>query len=177
MLLTDPLPMLVPVYSVNPSRAARELDEDFDAWAAGLLEDERAALSYYQFGGYEELNKALRALGSPEPAPEDTHFIESFSDEELDELMQRAEAIGRAIGKARLPDSVRVYRGFRDRAFLKYFATDELVGRAFHDKAFVSSSIARERAERFVEREKGFLLEFVCPASRNLAVGLVSGSS
>jgi ADP-ribosyltransferase exoenzyme len=128
------------------------LNRDFADWAASLTDEEVEGLRYYQGPNYKWINLVLR----------DPNVVlakhQSFVVRKITALVDSA------IEKGRVPFTLRVYRGMKSyEALFDDFSPSELDGFVIHDPAFVSTSVEAHRAERFMNRDEGFRLEFDVP--------------
>ena len=117
-----------------------DLDEAFRPWADSLTEDEIEALRYYQGPNHEWINRVLR-----------------YPDAVLTSDQSKA-----VPGRRR--------RGLRDYgALFGDTQLRDLPGEEIHDPAFVSTSVSAHRAERFMDKDEGFRLEFDVPTGHSAA--------
>jgi ADP-ribosyltransferase exoenzyme len=133
-------------------RLAERLADEFQGWAASLSDDEIEALRYYQGKNYEWINRVLRY---PDAilAPDQSRAVRGI-----------LPLVDAAIEKGRVPFDLVVYRGLRSYAAL--FGDQnpsDLAGEFVNDPAFVSTSVAAHRADRFVDQDEGFRLDFGVP--------------
>jgi hypothetical protein len=133
-------PPLTVVQPKPPTPAERDvlaalLTRDQAAWAAGLSDQEKAALGYYKLSGYKEINSVLRkgrqavvdAIVDAElPMPSDADI-----DVILEDAKKRAALLAGAIGRARLLRDITVYRRVGDPIMSKLKLLGEIEERAF----------------------------------------------
>ena len=141
--------------------AIKRLDRDFGPWRASLSAAQIAELRAYQGIGYWRINSILRE--SAEAA--------AFDEETLRKVDLSLEAIDSAIAAGRLDDTVRVYRGLRDApSVLGVEDLDTLVGRPVGDRAYVSTSIDPEVADRIASpSQDGIVIEIRLEAGQAAA--------
>ena len=129
-----------------------DLNEAFAPWAAGLSTKEVEALRWYQGKSHESLNRVLRVPDC------------EITDEQSETVRGVTRLLDAAIAAGRLPFEVRAYRGLRDYGALFGDAhPEDLPGAVIHDPAFVSTSVLAHRADRFVDQNQGFRLDFNVP--------------
>lgn len=139
-------------------RLVRALNEAFQPWADSLTSKEVEALRYYQGREHAVINRVLRVMDrDPEvEIAESTSFVVR----EMTRLLDSA--IGK--GKGRLPADTEAFRGLKSyEALFDGLDPSEIVGEAIYDPAFISTSIEDHRAERFMDKNEGFRLDFWVP--------------
>jgi hypothetical protein len=102
--------------------------EKFSNWESNLTEEESGALGSYSESGYSTINKMLRK-----------EVVENKNPSTL--------LIDSALEKSSLPENVVAFRGFSDPNLISNF--ENLKGKIYQDKAFVSTTLDRVRAENF----------------------------
>jgi hypothetical protein len=136
------------------------LNREFAAWADSLSFEEVEALRYYQGKNHQIINRVLRDPGSADALSEDQSFV----------LRSITQLVDSAIQRSSMPFDLRVYRGLRSyEALFGDLEPEETVGEVIHDPAFVSTSVEAHRAERFMDKDSGFRLEFVVPINHPAA--------
>lgn len=137
---------------------ADDLNGTFAPWVELLTSDEIEALRYYQGPDHEWINRVLRSPNAV--LLEDQSLV----------VRRVTELLDSAIQKGAVPFRLTAYRGLRDYSALFGDAEpSELAGAAIYDPAFVSTSVAAHRAERFMHRDEGFRLQFDVPIGHSAA--------
>jgi ADP-ribosyltransferase exoenzyme len=136
------------------------LNDGFQDWARSLAEDEVEALRYYQGRNHQIINRLLRDPESAEDLTENQSYV----------LRNITRLVDSAVAKGSMPFDLRVYRGLRSyEALFDGLDPEEIPGRVIHDPAFVSTSVEAHRAERFMDKDNGFRLEFDVPMNYQAA--------
>jgi hypothetical protein len=129
--------------------------EHYEGWINSLQNMEYRAIYSYCLNDYKRINPLLRELSS-EPSPENS-----------DSDMEIINNISTALKRAKTPEDIVVYRGLKkdNFEFLETKAPDELVGKVFTEKAFMSTSLCKKVANKFANN--GILLKIHVPKNSN----------
>ena len=130
--VSEPKPGPAPVtLKVRSTRKADELlTQRFTPWAQSLTDEERAALRDYKASGHRLMNKQVRGeLNIPA-------------------VRAQVDALSAALGRARLPVALQVFRGISEAEFDALFA-GKRVGDEVTYPNFLSASVDAPVAERF----------------------------
>jgi hypothetical protein len=132
---TPKIPALDFAETAHTDAPLKWVKETFKDWDSGLSELERSAFSKYQSEVYTEWNETLRKN-------------KKFS--AVDQ--KKVQRVDEGIARNPLPQDLVVYRGMNHASIIKDF--DHLAGTIVQDKAFVSTTLDPDVAERFAKGGK-----------------------
>ena len=121
-------------------------NQGFTKWADKLTNKEIDALEDYGFTKYRDINQYMRT-GEVETLglKKDEYYYASLNRAKLS-----AKEISSALSKMKLQDNIITYRGFIDPDLIKSYKDNNIIGKKYSDKSFMSTSLSKDIAERFL---------------------------
>lgn len=133
----------------------------YGRWKSSIASDQESAISDYCADGYDAVNSFLRK----------NNGYESISEEYAKSIILDLDS---AIGNFDVRENFVTYRGSSIESILKEFPEAEdfkdLVGRTYHDNAYMSTSPIKKVAEKFATQngQEGIVLEISVPKGKGL---------
>lgn len=126
--------------------------KNFGDWNKGISQEEHNAISNYSVSGHATINRGLRR-------------------EELfkypKRLQDQVKAIDAIVARAKIPEDLMVFRGLEWPELAK--GGKSLIGTIIEDKGFVSTSLGKDFAEKFLRSENSVLMRIKLPKGSNVA--------
>lgn len=133
----------------------------YGRWKSSVTSDQESAISDYCADGYDAVNSFLRK----------NNGYESISEEYVKSIISDLDS---AIGNFDVRENFVTYRGSSIESLLQEFPEAEdfkdLVGRTYHDNAYMSTSPIKKVAEKFATQngQEGIVLEISVPKGKGL---------
>lgn len=142
----------------------------YGQWMKNLEDGTSEVVSSYCSDGYDDINKYWRKVG-------DWYNIDA------DKVRYQTDIIDKAISTFSLKDNITTYRGINIDTIIELFPDaeelEDVIGKMFIDKSFMSTSPVKSVAEKFASQngQDGILLELLIPSGdgRGAYINQLSG--